>query len=145
MLGLVRDNEGVLVWHGGRHYADPGEAVKRFCAGKQILTCAERVYREYSSSPCECSAKHDPDANGRFTRCGKHSAAAKAKRKATEQARLEATRMKWKLQDDLSKANGMIEPALRQIAEGHNDPRTLAQEVLAAVDAAQAAFKGDQA
>jgi hypothetical protein len=53
--------------------------------------------------------------------------------------------MKWKLQDDLSKANGMIEPALRQIAEGHNDPRTLAQEVLAAVDAAQAAFKGDQA
>ncbi len=137
----MRDDDGVLGWHGGPHYSDPGEAIKTWWVGELRLGCAESVFGNYSSSPCGCIPKHDPDVNGRFTRCGKHSTAAKAKRKAAQEKRDQAWRRKMDLQNELHKATIAVEPALRQIADGHNDPRTLAQEVLSALDAIRAALK----
>ena len=132
--GLVRDHDGLLVWHGGRHYADPGEAVKTWWAGKTRIGCAESVFANWSSSPCGNVPKHDPDANGNPTRCGVHCASAKAKRKAASDARYEAHKAKWTNQRALAEAERGLEASLRRIAEGHNDPRSLAQEVLAELD-----------
>lgn len=135
--GFVRDTDGILVWQGGRHYQDPGEAVKTWWAGEVRCGCTEPIPASYSSSPCGKTAKYDPDANGRPTKCGRHSAAAKVKRKAAQEERDRAWRAKWDSQRALSTATAALEPALRKIAEGHNDARGLAQEVIAALDAAK--------
>lgn len=139
--GLVRDTDGLLVWHGGRHYADPGEAVKTWWAGQTRIGCAESVYGNYATAPCGKVPKHDPDAKGNPTRCGTHCASAKAKRKAASDARYAAHQAKWDNQRALTAAEKGLEAALRRIAEGHNDPRSLAQEVLAELDAARERVK----
>lgn len=135
--GLVRDEDGILGWHGGRHYTDPGEAVKTWWAGRLRVGCAEAVHSNYSSGPCGSIATRDLDANGRPTRCGTHCADAKAKRQAASNARWLAYKAKADRAEAIRAATAALEPALRQIANGHNDPRALAQEVLAALDAAR--------
>lgn len=140
--GLVRDGDGILAWQGGRHYSDPGEAVKTWWRGELRIGCAEEIFQNWSSHPCGKTPKHDPDANGRPTKCGTHSASAKAKREAASHARWKEAKAKALRQDAIGKARAEVEPALRRIAEGHNDPRGLAQEVIAALDAARA--MGDQ-
>lgn len=139
--GLVRGSDGLLAWHGGSYYEDPGEAVKTWWAGVLRISCAESVWSNYSSAPCGKTAKHDPDANGHLTRCGLHSVAAKAKKKAAAAARDAAWRTKWDNQAALTKAEKEIEVALRFIAAGHNDPRALAQGVLAELDACRERMK----
>lgn len=142
--GLVRGDDGILVWHGGRRYSDPREAVKTWGAGVLRCGCTEMIISNYSSHPCGNIPKHDPDANGNLTRCGMHSASAKAKRKAAQEKRDASIRRKLEMQALLSKANAAVEPALRQIAEGHNDPRSLAFGIIAAIDAARSAIKEPQ-
>lgn len=131
-----RDTDGVLIIQGGRHYSDPNEALKTWWAGKLSLCCTERVYSHYSSKPCGKTPKHDPDARGFPTKCGHHSAAAKKRESEERDAKW---RREWEQQMALSAALKEIEPALRKIAEGYNDARGLAQEVIAALDEARKA------
>ena len=137
MAEQQRDTDGVLIIQGGRHYTDPGEALKTWYAGKLVLSCTESVYRHYSSGPCSNKPKHDPDSRGFPTKCGHHSAAAKERKKLAQDKRLSAWRREWDQKHAISKAQAEIEPALRKIAEGYNDARGLAQEVIAALDEAR--------
>lgn len=90
--------------------------------------CQERVYDAaiWSSGrrPCGKPAKHDPDASGTPTRCGIHSAAAKAKRKARiEQA--DAARSREQERNRIkAEAPGIV----RMIAAGHDDPQGLCKD-----------------
>jgi hypothetical protein len=139
--GLIRGEDGILAWHGGRHYHNPGEAVKTWRGGVLRLGCNEWLSSGVSSYPCGCTPKNDPDANGRMTKCGRHSAAAKAKREAKDRAQREQWKAKSAARRAVHDATAALELALRQIADGHNDPRALAQEVIAAVDAARMTAK----
>lgn len=129
--GFTRGADGILEWHGGRDYDDPGEAIKTWRAGELRLGCNQLVYGEHSFSPCGKPPKHDPDANGRMTKCGAHCAASTARREAD-----------FLRKQALRDAVAGLEPALRQIADGHNDPRALAQEVIARLDQARAKAEG---
>lgn len=140
--GMVRGADGFLQWHGSWDmwsYKDPGEAVKTWWAGELRCGCTEEIFANHHSSPCGAVPKYDPDANGNMTKCGKHSASAKAKRKAAQDARYKAWREKWEKSAAIDKATRQLEPALRNIAEGHNDARGLAREIIAALDAARGA------
>lgn len=141
--GFARTEDGCLLFKRGRSYTDPGEAVVRWWDGKLVPTCSERVFRSWHSTHCDKPPKYDPDANGRPTKCGLHCAAAKHKREAKLDARRAKWDAQWKAKSALDKAQGEIEPALKRIAEGHNDPRSLAQEVLQKLEEARAAL--DQA
>ena len=135
--GLVRDEDGILAWQGGRHYTEPTEQIKTWWAGELRPGCNARIISNWSSGPCGKAPKHDPDANGRPTKCGLHCAATIEKRKQRQRdrdAEEAARRGRIRAARDAAAA---IEPALRQIAAGHNDPRSLAQEVLATLDAAR--------
>lgn len=132
--GFKRGKDGILqVAQRGfdaRHYSDPGEAVKTWRAGELRLGCAEKRFQIWSSFPCGKPAKHDPDHNGNPTRCGIHSAAAKAKRKAKQEAKDAANRAKWAKRLALQQLSQEAPEIIRQIAEGHNDPRALCQDWL---------------
>lgn len=82
--GLRRAPDGVLEWHGGRHYdtPEPNEAVRSYYKGELAIRCNERIFSMWSSGICGNTAKHDPDKNGNLTKCGRHCAEAVAKRKA---------------------------------------------------------------
>ena len=128
--GLQRNEDGRLYWSGGRDYRTPAdnEAVMRWWAGELRPTCNERVFANYSSAPCNNMPKHDPDAQGRPTKCGKHCEAAVAKRKAKADARYAEQKAKWarqREQDDLRREAIDI---VRRIAAGHNDPRGVSSE-----------------
>lgn len=72
----------------------------------------------------QCRRKRGWGPEGAY--CKQHSPESVAARRADEEARYQEKRLKWKYE-----ANG--EPAvslLKQIAEGHNDPRSAAQEFL---------------
>jgi hypothetical protein len=99
--------------------------------------CTESIWHSPRwRSGCGNAAKHDPNKNGVPTKCGIHSNAAKAKREAKYQAATQVRRVKWDQQRAQHDAMAKVIPALRQIAAGYNDPRGLAQEVIAALDAA---------
>lgn len=101
--------------------------------------CTEGVWGSgdrWSKYQCSHAAKHDPDKNGMPTKCGIHSAAAKANRDAKREQSMQAWRDQRTRDYAIGEAKEKIIPALRQIAAGHNDPRGLATEVLAALDAA---------
>lgn len=127
-----RDTDGVLVPKPGRVYHSPvpNEAIKTLLDGKLTLGCNASVHDTWSSGPCGNTPKHDPDANGRYTKCGVHSAAAVAKRKAKQ----EQARVRWRLEydakDALRKAEEALEQALTRIAAGHNDARSVALDAL---------------
>jgi hypothetical protein len=138
--GFTRDEDGILVQkpvNFDRHYSEPGEAIKTWWAGELRIGCNERMYGDYRSFPCGKKATHDPDANGNFTKCGTHCKAAKDKREIKRQARNAAWEAKWDRDRAISEAVKALEPALRKIAAGHNDARGLAEEVIAALDAAR--------
>lgn len=129
-------------------YVDPGVAIKvlrRDAAGKltHVPGCSERCFGTFKSFPCGKPPKFDPDKRGRMTKCGHHSAAAKQRKIDKRDARIAGWHAKWDRERAIETARGKIEPALRQIAAGHNDPRGLATEVIAALDAALAGGKDD--
>ena len=140
--GLVRGDDGLLRWTGGRHYNEPGEAVKTWWKGELRLGCNAEVFSNWSSHPCGATPKHDPDANGNLTRCGRHSLEAMEKARARREKEDEERRIASKNRVALCLAEKEIEVALRSISAGHNDPRALAQRVIDAVDAARIAVKG---
>lgn len=132
-----RDTDGVLIIQGGRHYKDPGEALKTWWSGELRLSCTESVYDHFSWAPCSHKPKYDPDARGFPTKCGHHSAAAKERKKLASMEREAKWRREFNQRQAAHKAQAEIEPALRKIAEGYNDARGLAQEVIAALDEAR--------
>jgi hypothetical protein len=136
--GLTRAADGVLEWHGGRHYDTPDEAVRSYHKGVLAIRCNERIFSMWSSGVCGNTAKHDPDKNGNLTKCGRHCAEAVAKKKEKQAAEDAKRSRQWNAREALWKAEKKIEAALRSIADGHNDPRSLAKEVMEAVDAARA-------
>lgn len=142
MAGLVRDRDGNLVWNGGKGYEDPGEAVKTWWAGEARFGCAERVMRGMWAAPCGKKAKNDPDARGNPTRCGVHCAKEKGRRAAEQDARFAASRKAFDEKMAVVSAEKALEAAMREIANGHNDPRSLAREVLSRLDAARAGAVG---
>ena len=100
-------------------------------AGELRSGCTDNVMSSFHSAPCGNAAKHDPDINGNPTKCGHHSAAAKARKKAKRDERDRAERAKWALRDALWRWNGERDDIIRKIAEGHNDPRGLCLDWLA--------------
>lgn len=134
---MERDEDGVLIIQGGRRYQDPGEALKTWWSGKLKLSCTERIYSNYSSKPCGKTPKHDSDARGFPTKCGHHSAAAKERKRLKSDERLAKLLREFDQKAALHKAQAEIEQALRKIAEGYNDARGLAQEVISALDGAR--------
>lgn len=71
---------------------------------------------------CTRKAKYDPDENGKPTTCKVHSEAAIAARRAKqEDAQRVSSHMFW-----LQKYGATFFDALKEIADGHNDPRALA-------------------
>ena len=139
---FTRDTDGILVPVLGRHYQPPvpNEAIKTWWGGKLRLGCNASVHSSWNSSPCGNTPKHDPDVNGRFTKCGIHSAAAEARREGKKKQE----HVKWRAQTDakaaLRKAEAALEQALDTIAAGHNDPRSVAIEALRNLMAARAAI-----
>lgn len=76
----------------------------------------------------QCNRKRGHGPNGDY--CKQHDPAAQAQRDAKAHARQEAEHRVWRM-----RAYGKtFYDALRQIAEGHNDARGLAEEVLAKFD-----------
>lgn len=141
--GFERCKDGVLKWVGGigSRYQDPAEAVRFYWAGELRLGCTERCFSVFSSAPCSKVAKHDPDANGNFTKCGLHSKAAYEKRNAKKDATSARRKRQWAADHAESDAKKALEKLVRAIAEGHNDPRSAAMEAVAALDAARAEVK----
>lgn len=92
--------------------------------------CCVSVYSAWSSSQCGRKAAHDPDHTGKPTRCKIHSRAyrkgkaeiARAKWDAEEAARAERRRER----EGKDAALALIE----KIADGHNDPRGAALDLL---------------
>lgn len=140
--GLVRAADGILEWHGGRHYntPEPNEAVKSYRSGVMAVRCNESVSSTWSSGPCGKTAKFDADKNGHLTKCGHHSAEAMAKKDAKKKATYSRWKAEWAARDAIHNAEAQIEAALQRIADGHNDPRSLAQETLQKVKEAREAM-----
>ncbi len=138
--GWRRDTDGMLVWVGGigTRYDMPSEAIKTYHAGKARPGCNYGAFHTYHHYPCGKTPKHDPDAQGRPTKCGLHSKAAFELRNAKKDATTARWKRQWSADAAAHEANHAIEVALRQIAAGHNDPRGLAQEKIEALDAAKA-------
>lgn len=100
--------------------------------------CADFVIDRYGNRQCSRPNGHGP--HGAW--CKQHDPdRIKAKREADEARRAEehaAWRAEQKIARAIAAATAALEPALRQIAAGHNDPRSLAESVIAALDAARA-------
>jgi hypothetical protein len=138
---FMRTKDGYLYPTGGRYYREPGEAIKTWRNGELKPGCNAEVFAMWSSSPCGNTPKHDPDHLGRPTKCGMHCKAAVEKREAKKAATTARWNAEWAARDALHEARAGLETALRKIAEGHNDPRSLAQETLDTLEAAKAASK----
>ena len=94
--------------------------------------CRARVSSRdaWRMSNCANPAKHDPDKNGNPTKCGIHCKAAVEKRKAKSDAKHEEWLKRHDLNDQRRKIQAELEPIIRQIAGGHNDPRGLCSDWL---------------
>lgn len=126
--GFKRDDDGTPRWNPAPFsrpsYVEPSEAIK-LVYGKDQFCCNERVFRGYSTGPCGKPAKHDPDANGNLTKCGHHSAAAKARKKAKQEATYARWEAEAKAKQRAADLNSEAIEIVRKIAAGHNDPRGL--------------------
>jgi hypothetical protein len=132
--GYRRNDKGVLeflpAWRRNRH----DEAVWFKDGNGERFGCTAKVYsggRDMSGHLCGKVAKHDPDDNGNPTACGVHSRAAAARRAAKSDARYAEQTAEFARQ---SKQKALIRDApniIQQIADGHNDPRSLCAEWIA--------------
>lgn len=102
---------------------------------KQTFKCTAIVYSTgFFSSSCGNTAKYDPDPKGRLTACGIHSKAAVARRKLKSDRRYDEYMRKVNDKQLARDATAEAIRAIREIANGHNDPRTRAAEVVALLD-----------
>ena len=133
--GFNRGKDGILRWEGSgfgrRHYREPDEAIKTLYAGKERIGCNESVMSNLCSHPCGKAPKYDPDANGNPTKCGHHSAAAKARRKAKRDAANEAEKARWRQKRESAEMAKEAQEIVCRIAEGYNDPRSLCMDWVA--------------
>jgi hypothetical protein len=88
-------------------------------------------------SLCTNGAKHDPDDNGDPTRCGVHSEAATERRNAKQKKLRDEQTAKWARSNRLGELRRELSVIVKQIAEGHNDPRALCQDWIVRNDAAK--------
>jgi hypothetical protein len=100
-------------------------------------TCKVTVWSKdsWGRSSCGKAARYDY-VNGVPTRCGIHCAEAEAKRAAKSEAKMQAWRDERATAHAVDEARLDVEKALREIAAGHNDPRSLATATIARLDAA---------
>ena len=134
---FVRGEDGILERNPAispfdrRSYAAPDEALNVTRAGETRLGCAHRMFENYSCYPCGKKPKHDPDANGRPTRCGIHSTAAQTRRKDKADAKMQAWRDQCNRNDANRKLKLEMKTLIQSIADGHNDPRQACHDWLA--------------
>jgi hypothetical protein len=102
----------------------------RYRTRPDLGRCAESVFGDYTSHQCQNKAKFDPDESGNPTTCGVHSEARVAAKKTKRDAEYELC-LKG-LERNAAEGNFAKEScyAIRLIADGHNDPRALANEIL---------------
>lgn len=100
--------------------------------GKRFWQCTEHVHSGERSDirghRCGRRATKDQDDDGNPTKCALHSLEGKAKKAAERQAKHEAWKMSWERE---WAAKALAKEALeivRQVAEGHNDPRALCSD-----------------
>lgn len=86
---------------------------------------------------CSSPATADHDENGKPTKCATHSIAGEARIAKKRADNRDKWRNEWERKDAIRIAQERVESALRMIAEGHNDARGLAQEVISALDDAR--------
>lgn len=95
--------------------------------------CCEQVYGAgRGGGSHQCNRKNGFGPHGAY--CKQHDPDAVKAKYAARQAAWDAKSAK---ETALWNAKAALEPALRQIADGHNDPRSLAESVIAALDAAR--------
>jgi hypothetical protein len=95
--------------------------------------CCEQVHgTSRADGIYQCRRKNGFGPNGAY--CKQHDPDAVKAKAAARQAEYDA---KGAREIARWKATAALEPALRQIAAGHNDPRSLAESVIAALDAAR--------
>lgn len=99
--------------------------------------CVAMIFGEQSHTTQCWSAGKVQDAGGNWW-CNIHSPEGDAKRQAAKDERDRQERMKWAARaarhEEAAAQRALADRALeaiRQIAAGHNDPRSLAEEVLA--------------
>lgn len=100
----------------------------RYNVKPDFSRCAESVWGGGAlfQSQCKRKAVCDPDENGNPTTCKQHSEAARSERRAMIEAKRSAGMAHFKMRNMAPR----MRDALQQIADGHNDPRALAKEVL---------------
>jgi hypothetical protein len=94
--------------------------------------CAASVFDRDGWGSHQCTRKNGHGPHGAW--CKAHDPVA---RQAKDDARRAEMHVRWNREMRLHDATAAVEPALRQIAAGHNDPRSLAESVIAALDAAR--------
>lgn len=128
--GFKRDEDGILHYVGGigARFSDRGEACKM--GGRFVCTTTVYSTGSFFGHCCDKSPKHDPDHNGNPTKCGIHSDAAKAKRKAKSDEKYRQWQEKSKRRAQIVRLQAEQGEIIEQIAAGHNDPRSLCQDWL---------------
>ena len=128
--GILKINPDLSPWD-HRSYQPPDEALNVFDRGELRLGCTHRRFENYSSFPCGNKPKHDPDANGRPTRCGIHSSAAEQRRKDKRDSKMQEWCDNRARGAALRDVRAEMIPLIQSIADGHNDPRSACSEWLA--------------
>lgn len=127
--GFVRLSSGILTWRPGFPskvtYKTPDEAIVMPWAGKYVLRCNEKVFKDWSSGPCQNKAKYDPDENGNPTKCGHHRAEAKTRKKLQQEERDRKRMAALDYKIAKGKLTAELTQIVKAIAEGHNDARGL--------------------
>ena len=89
--------------------------------------CSESVFRGYRYYPCSRLGRHEHDGK---LYCKQHYPPDVEKRKAEQAAKSKKALATYHEQLRRAEVAARFENVLRLIAEGHNDPRSLAQEIL---------------
>jgi hypothetical protein len=115
------------------HYRD-SYGHNRYAAKPDFARCAERVYGgDAWSGAKQCSRKNGHGPDGAF--CKQHDPEALAAKRVALAAKRAARDAAWKQEWDKKRQESAFaaesKDAIRAIAEGHNDPMTLAREILA--------------
>ena len=94
--------------------------------------CGKSLFSNFQSYQCSNKARYDPNAKGAMTRCGVHSKAAAEKRRERERVKAGEKRKAYEARKLKSLRASDYVKVIQAIADGHNDPRTLAKEYLKA-------------
>ena len=135
----MRKRQGALTFKGSRHRAGPDlTCTWPKDAGKWRCRARVRGHME----PVQCGKVGKVQDEDGLWWCGVHSPVAVERRHVAHTAKVQGWENKWAADRAVLAANRaarerhaaelvVFRGTLRQIAEGHNDPRTLAMEILA--------------